>query len=62
MYVPYKLYFAKDSSSWGGDVAFLTCEKEPNPEYHTVVRLWKLPKSSLNAYTSKKEKVGIMKF
>jgi len=42
MYVPYRLYFAKDSSSWGGGVAFLACEKEPNSEYHAIVRLWKI--------------------
>ena len=43
MYVPYRLYFAKESNKWNNQgVAFLTCEKEPNPEYHTIVRLWKI--------------------
>jgi hypothetical protein len=43
MYVPYRLYFAKKSNKWKNlGVAFLTCEKEPNPEYHAIVRLWKI--------------------
>jgi len=43
MYVPYRLYFAKESNKWNNQgVAFLTCEKEPNPEYHAIVKLWKI--------------------
>ncbi len=46
MYVPYRLYFAKQSGRWdNGGVAFLTCEKEPDPEYHAIVRLWKITES-----------------
>ncbi len=45
-YVPYRLYFAKHSSRWNnGGVAFLSCEEEPNPDYHAVVRLWKVSQS-----------------
>lgn len=41
-FVPYRLYFAKESSKWDKKgVAFLTCEKEENKEYHVLVRLWK---------------------
>ncbi len=44
--VPYRLYFAKRSPRWDDKgVAFLSCEEEPNPEYHTVVRLWKIKQS-----------------
>ncbi len=43
MYVPHRLYFAKNSKRWNGKgIAFLTCEKESNPEYHAIVRLWKI--------------------
>jgi len=43
MYVPYRLYFAKKSSRWGnGGVAFLSCKKEFDSKYHTIVRLWKI--------------------
>ena len=43
LFVPYRLYFAKESSKWNGKgVAFLTCEKEENDKYHTLVRLWKI--------------------
>jgi len=43
MYVPYRLYFAKKSSRWDNKgVAFLSCEEEKNPEYHAIVRLWKI--------------------
>jgi hypothetical protein len=43
MFVPHRLYFAKKSPRWqGGGVAFL--EKDPNPQYRVVVRLWKVSK------------------
>ena len=46
MYVPHRLYFAKRSSKWDNQgVAFLKCEKEDNPEYHAVVRLWEITES-----------------
>jgi len=40
--VPYRVYFGKHSNPWSGGVAFLYPEIEPNPEYHAVVRLWKM--------------------
>ncbi|MDI6846292.1 MAG: hypothetical protein QME28_09170 [Candidatus Saccharicenans sp.] len=41
--VPHRLYFARKSALWDNKgVAFLSCLKEKNPEYHTVVRLWKI--------------------
>ncbi|MDW7999003.1 MAG: hypothetical protein RMI30_06090 [Thermodesulfovibrio sp.] len=41
--IPYRLYFAKKSSTWDSKgVAFLSCNKEPNPIYHSIVRLWKI--------------------
>lgn len=46
MYVPYRLYFAKESGRWDDKgIAFLTCEKEPDSEYHAIVRLWKITES-----------------
>ncbi|GLI54478.1 hypothetical protein [Thermodesulfovibrio yellowstonii] len=43
MYVPHRLYFAKNSSRWGnGGVAFLSCGRTDNPEMHAIVRLWKI--------------------
>jgi len=42
-FVPYRLYFAKESSRWDGKgVAFLTCKEKENDEYHTLVRRWKI--------------------
>ena len=46
MRVPHRLYFAKKSSRWENKgVAFLSCEKEEKPQYHAVVRLWKISES-----------------
>lgn len=43
IWVPYRLYFAKSSSRWcGGGVAFLATEKETDPQYFSVARLWKI--------------------
>ncbi|MCM8772324.1 MAG: gamma-glutamylcyclotransferase [Candidatus Omnitrophica bacterium] len=43
IYVPHRLYFAKKSPTWDNKgVAFLSCKKEENPEYHAIVRLWKI--------------------
>ncbi len=43
IYVPHRLYFAKKSPRWDNKgVAFLSCEKESNSDYHAVVRLWKI--------------------
>lgn len=43
MYIPHRLYFAKESRSWDKKgVAFLSIEREPNHEYYTVVRLWRI--------------------
>ncbi len=43
MFVPHKLYFAKKSSRWDRQgVAFLSCKRERNSEFHAVVRLWKV--------------------
>lgn len=42
-FVPYRLYFAKKSSRWNNKgVAFLSCEKEPDKNFYTIVRLWKI--------------------
>jgi hypothetical protein len=47
--VPYRIYFAKNSPRWdNGGVAFLSYEREPKPEFHSVVRLWKVFKSQFN--------------
>ncbi len=49
MYVPYRLYFAKKSPRWENKgVAFLSCEKEKDPQYHAVVRLWKISESQFS--------------
>jgi hypothetical protein len=46
MFIPYRLYFAKKSQTWRyKGVAFLNCEKEDKPQYHSVVRLWKVSES-----------------
>lgn len=43
IYVPYRLYFARCSPRWENKgVAFLFDEKEENPEYYSVIRLWKI--------------------
>ncbi len=43
MYVPHRLYFAKESSRWKNKgVAFLDCEEERDNNFHAVVRLWKV--------------------
>jgi len=43
MYVPQRLYFAKESDNWGkSGVAFLDYKKESNSDYYTLVRLWKI--------------------
>ncbi len=40
IYVPYRLYFAKRSQRWDNmGIAFLSCNKEENLSYHTIVRL-----------------------
>jgi len=45
-HVPYRLYFARKSKKWDySGVAFLSCEKEPDIDYHAVVRLWKISES-----------------
>ena len=49
MFIPYRLYFAKKSSRWENKgVAFISCEKEPDENYHTVVRLWEITKEQFN--------------
>ena len=46
--VPYRLYFAKKSSRWENKgVAFLSCNREKNEDYHAVVRMWKINKKQL---------------
>ncbi len=43
IYVPHRLYFAKESSRWKNKgVAFLDCEKERDNNFHAIVRLWKV--------------------
>jgi hypothetical protein len=43
IWVPYRIYFAKNSKTWGNKgVAFLSCTKEQDPNYHAIVRLWKI--------------------
>ncbi len=40
--LPYRLYFARKSSSWGqGGVAFISFDKE-DPEKWTLARMWKI--------------------
>ena len=50
--VPYRVYFGKHSNPWGGGVAFLYPEIEPNPEYHAVVRLWKMTREQYECVKS----------
>ena len=50
--VPYRVYFGRHSKIWGGGVAFLSPEMEPNPEYHAVVRLWKMTREQYNCLKS----------
>jgi hypothetical protein len=50
--VPYRVYFGKHSPHWGGGVAFLYPEIEPNPEYHAVVRLWKMTREQYDCVKS----------
>jgi len=58
MYVPYRLYFAKKSSMWDNmGVAFLSCKKESNSDYHAVVRLWKISETQFKDI-QKQEGIG----
>jgi hypothetical protein len=48
MFVPYRLYFAKESPRWDDKgVAFLSCEEEKDKKYYALVRLWKINESQL---------------
>lgn len=41
--IPHRLYFAKSSKTWDNKaVAFVSCAKESNPCYYTLVRLWRI--------------------
>ncbi len=49
IFIPYCLYFAKQSLRWGRKgVAFITCEEEKDKNYHTVVRLWEITEEQFN--------------
>ena len=49
MFTPYRLYFAKKSPRWENKgVAFISCEEEPNKNYHTIVRLWEIRKEQFD--------------
>jgi len=51
--IPHRLYFAKKSELWDNKgVAFLSCFKEKNPEYHAMVRLWKIKESQFREIKS----------
>ncbi|MBC7349637.1 MAG: hypothetical protein H5U05_06665 [Candidatus Aminicenantes bacterium] len=53
MWVPHRLYFAKQSPRWGyKGVAFLSYDREVNPEYYSVVRLWKIKESQFYCIVS----------
>ncbi len=42
-FIPRRLYFAKKSGRWDSKgVAFITCEREPDKNFHTLVRLWEI--------------------
>jgi hypothetical protein len=41
--LPYRLYFARESSGWGqGGVAFISVDEEKDPEKWTLARMWKI--------------------
>jgi len=43
MFIPHRLYFAKESPRWGNKgVAFISCEKEADRNYHAIARLWEI--------------------
>jgi len=45
LWIPYKLYFAKESSSWEGKgVAFISPNEESNENNWTIGRMWKITK------------------
>lgn len=49
MYVPHRLYFAKNSVRWDNKgVAFLSCKIEQDNNYHAIVRLWKVSEQQFN--------------
>jgi len=49
VYVPYKLYFAKNSETWdNGGIAFLSKNEEKNSYYHSIVRLWEITENQFN--------------
>lgn len=54
IYVPYRMYFAKESKKWGRKgTAFITCGREEDEKYHTMVRLWKVTKEQFNTIFEK---------
>jgi len=56
-FVPYRLYFAKESPKCDKKgVAFLTCEKEENKEYHVLVRPWKTTEEQFDCIWKKEGK------
>jgi len=58
MYVPYRLYFAKKSPRWDNmGVAFLSCKKESNSDYHAVVRLWKISETQFKDIQEQEGKI-----
>ena len=57
IYVPHRLYFAKESPRWENKgVAFLDVSLEKNPEYYAIVRLWEITKEQ---YECIREQEGI---
>lgn len=58
-FIPHRLYFAKKSSRWDNKgVAFVSCEKESNEDYHTVVRLWRVSLTQLEDILKQEGKGG----
>ena len=47
--LPHKLYFARESLSWGGGgVAFLSVEREKNQKKWTLARMWKITREQFD--------------
>ena len=57
IYVPHRLYFAKESPRWENKgVAFLDVSSEKNPEYYALVKLWEITREQ---YKCIREQEGI---
>ncbi len=62
MFIPHRLYFARKSSRWGNKgVAFVSYNKEPDKNYHTLVRLWEVTEEQFDCVWKQEGKMSYHK-